>query len=742
MDIKRSAAMLVAAIGLCTMQALAANSTNSTKYIYVVIPPDYSDWMSSVPMISTDGGYTGAAMTADPNKCGWFYYAFTNSNPSDNVFFYRDDDTAREDMIGLNGNWETASTATPIPLESLFELVSGDTLFFVPDLEQHLDMDLSRDMGWYEVFPEGVEGTCQYSLSTIIYDTDASLHPAFSCYASGGEGCQFGAEGVDQATALAAVNACIGLTPGIVEDHLDSTLPQRQKKPILSAAGEKCFISATYFNQLFNYTQGVNEKSCFDISLSRSANNKWEFDSDYFTSPGTSVQGGFYPVEQSTDSTVLVADPQQTPVAAARTKRMAEGPIFYGPYLLETDSAEGYPRINTLCNGPGWAEGYDCSGIFADGDGTIDFVNKVYPAATCVIGWSCLSSAPTGWEFYKSGSETSVGVVGQDGSAKDLSSKGTYHWSSTTGRNQQYCFESHAKFTQKPGQSFSIIGDDDIWVFIDNKLAIDLGGTHLAAPGYVNLDKFEGLSGTLVNGNTYDIDIFYCDRRTTMTNLHISTNMYLLQGRSTITTKEIKNTSIVGESTFQMCYSRAMSGYCAATDTAEDEIICPDTTNIPNLSISYSLVKGTTYSEENIVEKITTPGVYYGGIDLTSMTAPTVNKNSLVLPSDGRWTLWVTINGSRMKIFSYLQDSSDAIHAKAIAKAYSSNSFSIVNAGEHKLAIIMNNRSATAKTYAVMDMQGRVLSTGTINSEKVVSVPTAGTYVVKVGLGYKRVSVR
>ncbi|SHL35749.1 hypothetical protein, partial [Fibrobacter sp. UWEL] len=36
------------------------------KVLYVMIPPDYEDWMSSVPMISMDGGKTGRALTADP----------------------------------------------------------------------------------------------------------------------------------------------------------------------------------------------------------------------------------------------------------------------------------------------------------------------------------------------------------------------------------------------------------------------------------------------------------------------------------------------------------------------------------------------------------------------------------------------------------------------------------------------------------------------------------------------------
>ena len=53
--------------------------------------------------------------------------------------------------------------------------------------------------------------------------------------------------------------------------------------------------------------------------------------------------------------------------------------------------------------------------------------------------------------------------------------------------------------------AFDFLGDDDVWVFINNKLAVDLGGTHLAAPAYVDLNKFLPKA---TEGNEYDIDIF------------------------------------------------------------------------------------------------------------------------------------------------------------------------------------------------------------------------------------------
>jgi len=107
-------------------------------------------------------------------------------------------------------------------------------------------------------------------------------------------------------------------------------------------------------------------------------------------------------------------------------------------------------------------------------------------------------------------------------------------WVSTTpGRNQHFCFESHAKFTYKKGQKFGVRGDDDIWIFIGGKLAIDLGGTHLAAPGYADLSLVTDKNDEpLVVGKTYDIDIFFCDRRTTMSNMNIFSNFYLDQSES------------------------------------------------------------------------------------------------------------------------------------------------------------------------------------------------------------------
>ena len=647
---------LLMAVSLAFAQMVCAQTT---KHFFVMISPDFEEWMSAVPMISMDGGMTGKAMTAVDDMCGWFSYAFTGEELTDNVVLYRDDDTEREDVIGVNGNWETAATAQPIALKMLFNM-GVDSLFFVPDEDQKTNGD-----GYYysKAEVDGIEGTCSYVLASIIYDTDASLHPAFSCYSAGGEGCQAmsgtGAQGVDKATAIAAINSCIGVTSGIVDEYLDETVPQSQRKPKMGKNGKKCFIDEKYFNQLFNYTTGVNEKSCFDMPFKRAKDGKWEFDSDYYTNPGTSAQGGFYPVETTTDATILAADPTQTPLKAARTKRTADGPVFYSSALRAEDPIEGVPVIDILCNGPGWNGGMDCEGLFADGESTTEPISSFLglSAYACIFGWSCPQDPPEGWAFYN-GEPRWTSKVNDDG---------------TGGRNQHYCLESHAKFVYKPGLKFSFRSEGgDAWVFVDNKLAVDLGGVHLSAPGYVVLDKFEGYSGSLVAGNQYDLDIFYCDRRTTMAGLRIKTNAYIMQKAAAIEVKGTKNKQNPAETSYEICYTATGDGSCASALTGSDEgkTYCGSELLEAGIIPSYTLVNGNNITE-NVVpdfEDVSTSGVYKCGINLTNPATPKVDMDKLCL-GGGRYTLFVTIGGKSKKVATFRMSSDvDVVFANGVAK--------------------------------------------------------------------------
>jgi len=90
------------------------------------------------------------------------------------------------------------------------------------------------------------------------------------------------------------------------------------------------------------------------------------------------------------------------------------------------------------------------------------------------------------------------------------------------GHNYHMTYEIHSQFTYQGGEVFEFSGDDDVWVFINNQLAVDIGGVHSAITDEVTLDSLG-----LTIGETYNFDMFWAERHTIASNFKITTSIKL-----------------------------------------------------------------------------------------------------------------------------------------------------------------------------------------------------------------------
>lgn len=176
------------------------------------------------------------------------------------------------------------------------------------------------------------------------------------------------------------------------------------------------------------------------------------------------------------------------------------------------------------------ALGADNKPVFKDARGTRE--NNTVPSVNSLTGKEYFD------QWYNNISNINVPIIKSFNLTKSVSSTGavTYSYNNSNffpvdnegfgneGRNHNFHFttEIHNNFTYVKGQYFTFSGDDDVWVFINKKLVVDIGGIHAKSSKSVNLDDLG-----LIPGNTYSLDIFHAERHTSQSNFGITTSIVL-----------------------------------------------------------------------------------------------------------------------------------------------------------------------------------------------------------------------
>jgi fibro-slime domain-containing protein len=99
-------------------------------------------------------------------------------------------------------------------------------------------------------------------------------------------------------------------------------------------------------------------------------------------------------------------------------------------------------------------------------------------------------------------------------------------WGNTPKANHNFHFttELHTQFQYNGGERFTFTGDDDLWVFINGKLAMDLGGLHPQRSDTLDLDASAGKLG-ITKGQQYPLALFHAERHTNASNFRVDTTL-------------------------------------------------------------------------------------------------------------------------------------------------------------------------------------------------------------------------
>jgi len=490
--------------------------------VFYFLPPDNDNWIAGNSYFYNGDTEKAELMQIDATRCGWFKKEFRSVSeiPEKALVFLGSQGRDKLDTNGINAD---LSNPAWIPLREKFG--ASSTLYLIAENLRFTNIS-PGNLG------EEQAGRCSYKMAAFIYDTDNSVNPSFS-----GIYCSLDSTSSPSNPPGQANSRCTtlpdkspsqgGLRRGIVKPDLDTTT----RKPTFAAKnGYANWVDAESFNAAFTpygeYKGEVtNVPRCYDMPFSRVENGTWEFDSDKMLTPnGRDTVYGFYPYILDP---AYISGPNYDPATEGDYSRC---PTCGAKYKADCSTAMDSTKLNNP------ALTFDYNGKTYTGLEAFNRANS-----RLLDGWNTRADdAPYNpyRDWSNNNSHFSCSIRNANNTYTYLGPRPGPSGTQKDTANLSFCFESHAQFTYENGQEFFFRGDDDIWVFINDKLVIDLGGIHSAAPAFVDLDSIS--NPRLVEGEKYNIDIFFCERMGTQSNVRVSTNMYITQ-KSTFENRPDKN---------------------------------------------------------------------------------------------------------------------------------------------------------------------------------------------------------